>query len=79
MTALVALHEIDRAKEWTARAILLDPDNINLLYNLGCNGVGFLPSVAGGLRIARLIRGDELPPSIFDPATTAPGATRVQQ
>ena len=38
-----------------------------LLYNLGCNGVGFLPSIFGGQRIARVVAGDHLPPSIFDP------------
>jgi len=39
VSALVALGEFDRAREWTERAMLLDPDNINLLYNLGCNMV----------------------------------------
>jgi hypothetical protein len=39
VSALVALHEVDRAKEWTERALLLDPDNINLRFNLACNMV----------------------------------------
>jgi len=39
VSALVALQESDRAREWTERAMLLEPDNINLLYNLGCNMV----------------------------------------
>jgi len=39
VSALVALGEADRAREWTERAMLLDPDNLNLLYNLGCNMV----------------------------------------
>jgi adenylate cyclase len=39
VSALVALGEADRAREWAERAMLLDPDNINLLYNLGCNMV----------------------------------------
>jgi adenylate cyclase len=34
--ALAALGEADRAKEWAARAILLDPDNVNLRYNFAC-------------------------------------------
>jgi glycine/D-amino acid oxidase-like deaminating enzyme len=38
-----------------------------LLFNLGCNGVGILPSVAGGLRIARHLAGEQLEASIFDP------------
>lgn len=44
-----------------------EPCNPVLLYNLGCNGVGLLPSIAGSARIARIIKGDELKPSIFDP------------
>jgi glycine/D-amino acid oxidase-like deaminating enzyme len=44
-----------------------DPRYRALLYNLGCNGVGILPSVAGGLRIARHLAGEELGASIFDP------------
>jgi adenylate cyclase len=31
------LGETERAKEWAERALLLDPDNINLRYNLGCS------------------------------------------
>ena len=38
-----------------------------LLYNLGCNGVGFLPSIFGAHRLAQLLAGDRLSPSIFDP------------
>jgi glycine/D-amino acid oxidase-like deaminating enzyme len=38
-----------------------------LYYNLACNGVGFLPSIYGGRRIARLLAGERLRPSIFDP------------
>jgi adenylate cyclase len=39
VSALIALREVDRAKEWTERAMLLEPDNLNLRYNLGCNMV----------------------------------------
>ncbi len=34
--ALVALGEIDRAKEWAQRALLVDPNNLNMTYNIGC-------------------------------------------
>jgi glycine/D-amino acid oxidase-like deaminating enzyme len=50
------------------RLIGFDARNPALLYNLGCNGVGFLQSVYGGQRISRLIGGEQLPPSIFDPS-----------
>jgi adenylate cyclase len=33
---LAILGEVDRAKEWTQRALLLDPTNTNLRYNLAC-------------------------------------------
>ncbi len=49
------------------RRIGFEPKNKVLLYNLGCNGVGILPSIYGGKRIAQLLGGTRLPPSIFDP------------
>jgi len=49
------------------RLVGFEPRNRVLMYNLGCNGVGFLPSIAGGLRIARLHAGMTLEPSLFDP------------
>ncbi|HVT75203.1 MAG TPA: FAD-binding oxidoreductase [Candidatus Paceibacterota bacterium] len=44
-----------------------EPKNRVLLYNLGCNGVGILPSIFGGKRIARIIAGEKVEKSIFDP------------
>ncbi len=35
--ALMALGEFERALEWTERAMLLDPDNSNLQYNVACS------------------------------------------
>ena len=49
------------------RVIGAAPGTPALLYNLGCNGVGFLPSIHGGRQIARLLGGEQLPRSIFDP------------
>lgn len=49
------------------RVIGAHPGRPALLYNLGCNGVGFLPSIHGGRQIARILSGQRLPPSIFDP------------
>lgn len=34
--ALAHLGQRDRAKEWAARALLLDPDNLNMRYNIAC-------------------------------------------
>jgi len=44
-----------------------EPVNSVLMYNLGCNGVGILPSVYGGKKISQFINNEGLPPSIFDP------------
>ncbi len=43
-----------------------EPKNPTLLYNLGCNGVGILPSIYGGKKIARHIGGEHVEKSIFD-------------
>ena len=49
------------------RSVGVEPKNSVLLYNLGCNGVGILPSIYGGKRISQIIKGEKLEPSIFDP------------
>jgi glycine/D-amino acid oxidase-like deaminating enzyme len=50
------------------RVIGAEPRNPVLLYNFGCNGVGLLPSVYGGWRNARLLAGERLAASMFDPS-----------
>jgi len=47
-----------------------DPKNPVLLYNLGCNGIGILPSLYGSSKIARHINGENVEKSIFDVPTT---------
>jgi adenylate cyclase len=34
--ALAALGETDQAREWIRRALVIDPDNLHMRYNLGC-------------------------------------------
>jgi adenylate cyclase len=36
VTSLAGLGEADRAREWTMRALLFDPENARLHYNLAC-------------------------------------------
>jgi hypothetical protein len=55
------------------RVIGTDPRHPSLIYNLGCNGIGILPSIYGGKRIAQVINGERLTPSIFDPIFVSPG------
>ncbi len=47
--ALAALGEAERAKEWAERALLLDPDNLNLRYNLACTLIIDLHEVEAAL------------------------------
>lgn len=49
------------------RVVGRHPRHPALLYNLGCNGVGFLPSIHGGERVARLLADEHLGRSVFDP------------
>ncbi len=53
------------------RMVGCDPEHKRLLYNLGCNGVGILPSIYGGERISKILKGEKLEKSIFD-ITTRP-------
>jgi glycine/D-amino acid oxidase-like deaminating enzyme len=57
------------------RLIGPDPANASLIYNLGCNGIGILPSIYGGKRIAQYINGEPLEPSIFDPRRSVRATT----
>lgn len=49
------------------RVVGEEPKNKVLMYNLGCNGVGILPAIYGAERISKIIAGEKLSPSIFDP------------
>jgi len=49
-----------------------EPKNKVLMYNLGCNGVGILPSIYGGLRISEFVSEKEMKKSIFDVPTKYP-------
>jgi glycine/D-amino acid oxidase-like deaminating enzyme len=49
------------------RVVGAHPGHERLLYNLGCNGVGFLASISGGERVARRLAGGPMEPSVFDP------------
>jgi adenylate cyclase len=40
VNALATLQERERAKAWTERAMLLDPDNLSLRFNLACGMAG---------------------------------------
>lgn len=48
------------------RRIGPDPQQSHLYYNLGCNGIGILPSLYGARRISRYLNNETVEPSIFD-------------
>jgi glycine/D-amino acid oxidase-like deaminating enzyme len=60
-------HGLMGYNESGVRVVGAHPRHQRLLYNLGCNGVGFLPSLCGADRLARLLAGEQMEPSIFDP------------
>jgi glycine/D-amino acid oxidase-like deaminating enzyme len=60
-------HGLMGYNESRIRVIGAHPRHERVLYNLGCNGVGFLASIGGGRRIAELLAGRRVEPSIFDP------------
>jgi adenylate cyclase len=49
--ALATLGEVERAKEWAARALLVDPDNHNMRYNFACMRVVDLHDPEGALEL----------------------------
>ena len=80
-TAIDASAEMRRDFSWNGlmgytssgvRVIGPDPTCPSLIYNMGCNGIGILPSIYGGKRVAQFIKGETLAPSIFDPVPISP-------
>jgi glycine/D-amino acid oxidase-like deaminating enzyme len=63
-----AWHGLMGYTESRVRLVGFEPKNPVLMYNLGCNGVGFLQSIFGGHRVSALHGGNDLGRSIFDPS-----------
>ncbi len=51
--SLAMFGEKERAREWTRRALLLDPDNLNMRYNLACTIVRQLGDADEAVEILR--------------------------
>ncbi len=49
VSCLLVLGDAERAKEWARRAILIDPDNATMRYNLACDMVVNLRDLDAGL------------------------------
>ena len=48
---LALLGETDRAKEWIERAMLVDPDNLNMRYNFACILAAYIDDKEGALKL----------------------------
>lgn len=44
-----------------------EPKNPRLIYNLGCNGIGIMPSLIAARRVGQMLSGEVVEPSVFDP------------
>lgn len=53
--ALAALGEVERAKEWMSRALLIYPENTNMRYNFACTLSAQLRDVDGALELLSTI------------------------
>jgi len=51
VSALAVLGERERAREWMERALLIDPDNLNMRYNFACALARDLDDREGALRM----------------------------
>jgi adenylate cyclase len=51
VSALAVLGETDRAREWMERALLIDPDNLNMRYNFACALARDLGDREGAIRM----------------------------
>jgi adenylate cyclase len=47
--ALAVLGQVERAKEWMNRALLLDPENVNMRYNFACALAAYLKETDAAL------------------------------
>ena len=51
MVALTLLGEAERAKEWIKRALLIDPDNMNMRYNFACALANYASDSDGAIEL----------------------------
>ncbi len=51
VAALAAFGEAERARDWIDRALLIDPDNLNMRYNFACSLSGQLGDNEGALEL----------------------------
>ena len=55
VSALAALGQRERAREWIDRAMLLEPDNVNMRYNFACSLSLYLKDAEGALGLLETV------------------------
>jgi len=65
VVALAALGDSERAKEWIKRALLMDPDNFTMRWNLTCALSRFLGDKDGAIDLLATFV-DRAPPSFVE-------------
>jgi adenylate cyclase len=71
VSALVPLGEVDRAKEWIKRAMLIDPDNLMVRYNFACALSNYLEEVDSALEMLEPVFAN-ISPGMLNAAATDP-------
>ncbi|MEO5612787.1 MAG: TIR domain-containing protein [Sphingomicrobium sp.] len=70
-SSLAVLGDADRAKEWIQRALLIDPENLTMRYNLACSLSTYLDDSDGALELLEVYfakaAGGELSHAKVDP------------
>jgi adenylate cyclase len=67
--ALAALGEMERAKQWIDRALLIDPDNLAMRFNFACALSLRAQDVDGALEMLAPVLASDNPRQIEDVAT----------
>jgi len=71
VNALAVLGQAERAREWIARGLLVDPDNMNMRYNFVCALAAYLKDSDGALDMLETVL-EKIAPGLFNHAKADP-------
>jgi adenylate cyclase len=71
VNALAVLGQAERAREWIARGLLVDPDNMNMRYNFVCAPAAYLKDSDGALDMLETVL-EKIAPGLFNHAKADP-------
>ena len=69
VSALAALGQRQRAREWIDRALLLEPDNVNMCYNFACTLSLYLKDAEGALGLLEAVFARDRPDLVASAST----------